>query len=221
MARTVVPITEWKQVKAALTTALTGSNNDLVFTAVNSGPEGNAISVEYVDTGALSVEVSGQKITVNIDDGVTLAQAVSAAVAAHATASQMVSVDNAASNDGSGAVIVLAETNLAGGSFGPDQPTQTAGDVANGNYVVNSNGNVVLEVENTDASSHTVTFKAPAPLVSSGKAADRSETLAAGDVKLFGPFSPSMNQNSSDNELWFVTDDATVKFRAYKFQAVS
>ncbi len=44
---------------ATLTTALTGANNDLTFTAVDSGPNGNSITVEYAITGASAVLDAG------------------------------------------------------------------------------------------------------------------------------------------------------------------
>jgi hypothetical protein len=55
-ANTVVPV------KAALSTALTGNNNDLDYTAVDGGAAGNKIKVAYVDPGVagatLSVDVA-------------------------------------------------------------------------------------------------------------------------------------------------------------------
>jgi hypothetical protein len=57
-------------VKAALTTSLTGANNDMVFTARRHGTYGNGITVAYVNPGApgasLSVESSNKAITVNL-----------------------------------------------------------------------------------------------------------------------------------------------------------
>lgn len=65
---------------ATLSTALTGANNDLDFTAVTAGADGNDITIRYVDPGtggaALSVGVVNTAITVNL--------ATSAAVAATA-----------------------------------------------------------------------------------------------------------------------------------------
>lgn len=56
---------------SALTTALTGTNNDLTFTAASNGIAGDDITIEYTKdrkpTGsALEVEVSGSAITVNL-----------------------------------------------------------------------------------------------------------------------------------------------------------
>jgi hypothetical protein len=47
MARTIVPVTDATPTKASLTTALTGTNNDLIFTAKSGGQWGNSIQVEY------------------------------------------------------------------------------------------------------------------------------------------------------------------------------
>ena len=212
-------------VRAALTTAQTGTHNDLVFTAVNAGPEGNSIQIEYLEPGgdnALSVTVEGQKIIVSLATtggaSTSTAADVMTAVQSHAVASKMVSVDNATSNDGTGIIsTALSATNLTGGTFGPAQPSQTAGDVTNGMVVTPNNGLVLLEVKNDDLSSQTVTFKAPAFLVQAGQAADRAEAVAAGATRLFGPFPISMNQDqTSSGELWFNVSDADLKFRAYK-----
>lgn len=200
------------------------TNNDLVFTARAAGPEGNNIQIQYEEgagTAPLSVEVIGQKILITLATtaGVSTSTAadVKQIVDAHGTASEMVSVDYAASNDGTGLITQdVAATNLTGGSFGPAQPSQTLGDVTNGNYISANRGDVLLEVQNADAAPQTVTFKAPAAKVASGEAADRPETIAAGAVRLFGPFPTSMNQDVANNELWFNVSDADLKFRAYK-----
>jgi hypothetical protein len=110
---------------ASLTTALTGTNNDLKFTAVTPGAAGNSITVTYVDpptnNATLSVDVDGTDITVNLatngSSAVTSTAAqVAAAIAASVEASRLVSVENAPSNDGSGVVTALAETALSGGA---------------------------------------------------------------------------------------------------------
>ena len=225
MARTAVPVTEWKMLAASVTMTESGAtNNDLVFTARAAGPEGNSIQIQYVEAGGtvpLSIEVVGQKIVVNLATtsgaSTSTANDVAAAVAAHPVASQMVTVDNAASNDGSGLITQsISATNLTGGGFGPAQPSQTVGDITNGMYISGNRGDVLLEVNNTDAAPQTVTFKAPAAKVASGEAADRAETIAAGAIKLWGPFPTSMNQDTTNNELWFTVSDVDVKFRAYR-----
>ena len=70
MARTNVPVTDLSPAEATLTTALAGSNNDLLFTATHGGTWGNAIQVAYIDPGGtsadLGVVVSGFLITVNL-----------------------------------------------------------------------------------------------------------------------------------------------------------
>lgn len=109
---------------AALTTALTGTNNDLTYTAKTVGVEGNDITVTYVVAGAstpLSVSVSGNAITVNVaTDAGGLATSTAAqvrdAVNASAPASALVTAANAAGNDGTGVVTALAATSLTGGT---------------------------------------------------------------------------------------------------------
>lgn len=111
-------------VAATLTTALTGTNNDLVFTAKARGTGGNAVSVTYTDPGGatatLSVSVTGSDITVNLGRAAsainTTATALAAAVTGDANASALVTVQNAGSDNGSGLVTAMTKTNLSGGS---------------------------------------------------------------------------------------------------------
>lgn len=111
---------------ATLTTALTGTNNDLTYTAVTPGTGGNSVTVTYVVAGnstPLTVSVTGNDITVNVatDAGgvaTSTADDVSAAVAGSGAASALVTVADAAGNDGTGVVTALTKTNLAGGASG-------------------------------------------------------------------------------------------------------
>lgn len=114
-------------VAAALTTALTGTNNDLVFTAKVKGAAGNSITVAYVDPGAndaaLSVQVTGTEIVVSLaTDGsgviTSTAAQVEAAIEASTAAAALVTVANAAANDGTGVVTAMAEDALEGGVDG-------------------------------------------------------------------------------------------------------
>lgn len=109
---------------AALTTALTGTNNDLTYTAKTVGASGNAITLTYVVAGVstpLSVSVSGNAITVNVaTDATSVATSTAAqvrdAVNASGPASALVTAANATGNDGTGVVTALAATPLAGGT---------------------------------------------------------------------------------------------------------
>lgn len=108
---------------ASLTTALAGTNNDLVYTAKTKGTTGNSIRVRYVVSGVstpLSVSVASNDITVNVaTDGASAptstAAQVSAAVTAHGAASALVTVADATGNNGTGVVAALAFTSLTGG----------------------------------------------------------------------------------------------------------
>jgi len=109
---------------ATLETALTGSNNDITYTAVTPGDAGNAISVVYTDPAAanqaLSVTARNNLITVNLATNgasaiTSTATLVLAAVQAHARAAQLVSAALSGAS-GAGVVTAMAETNLAGGS---------------------------------------------------------------------------------------------------------
>ncbi len=110
---------------ASLSTNLTGTNNDLVYTAKSRGVGGNSITVQYVDpaaaSAALSVSVTGSAITVNLaTDGSSVitstADDVAAAVAASTPANALVSVADKTGNDGTGVVTALAVTPLTTGT---------------------------------------------------------------------------------------------------------
>ena len=111
---------------AALTTALAGANNDIVYTAKTKGEYGNDITVRYVVSGnntPLTVSVTGTAITVNsATDGsaaaTSTADQVKAAIEASGDAAALVTVADAAANDGSGTIVALAATALTGGARG-------------------------------------------------------------------------------------------------------
>jgi len=112
-------------VAATLTTALTGANNDMVFTAKVKGVVGNAITVSYVDPGeetaAESVAVTGSDIVVtlrSVSSVLSTAAQVKTAIEASAAAAALVTVANYSTDTGAGAVIALAETALEGGVDG-------------------------------------------------------------------------------------------------------
>lgn len=111
--------------QSSLTTALTGTNNDLKFTSVGRGVGQNLVTITYVDppgnNAALGVSVTGNAITVNLaTDGssavTSTAAQVAAAIAASTPAAALVTVANAAGNDGTGVVTALAPTALSGGT---------------------------------------------------------------------------------------------------------
>jgi hypothetical protein len=119
-------ISSVNRVAASLTTALTGTNNDLVFTSKFQGAQGNTTRVRYVVAGnntPLSISVTAQDITVNVatDAGglaTSTASQVLVAVNADASAKKLVTASLAAGNDGTGVVTALAYTNLTGGTEG-------------------------------------------------------------------------------------------------------
>ncbi len=117
--------------RAVLTTAISGINNDLTFTAVKGGTDGNAITVRYivaVDSGGtaiasqpLFVEVAGNEIIVYLATDAagavtSTASQVLSAIQASAPASYLVTVALAPSNTGAGVVASLASTALTGGT---------------------------------------------------------------------------------------------------------
>jgi len=111
--------------KAELTTAMTGTNNDLLIRALRGGVAGNSITITLVDPSTsstpISVAVVGTAITVTLAvDGssaiTSTAAQVRDAINANGQARSLVDVLLPASNDGTGIVIALASTPLAGGS---------------------------------------------------------------------------------------------------------
>lgn len=122
-------------VHATLTTALTGANNDLTYTAVGPGTAGNAITIAYVNAGAtkpLVVTVTGNAISVQLATNgssviTSTGSTVLAAILASTAASALVGAALAISNTGAGLVTVLAATNLTGGSGTNFITTQNGG----------------------------------------------------------------------------------------------
>lgn len=91
--------------------------DDITYTAVNGGSQGNAITIEYVDTvlaGAETAVVTGNAILVNLEDGVSTATQVSAAIGASAAALLLVS--RVITGTASDPQVITAATNLLGGS---------------------------------------------------------------------------------------------------------
>jgi len=112
-------------VKAVLTTALVGTNNDLSFLAQTAGVAGNGITVELSDPAgndqplAVSVLVSAIEVSLATDgvgDITSTAQQVRNALNADDDASALIATSYAPGNSGAGVVTVLAPTNLAGGA---------------------------------------------------------------------------------------------------------
>lgn len=99
-----------------------GSNKDLLFRARIPGPRGNQISVAYVDGGAgyvvPVVTCAGSAITVTMQIATTTANAVLAALRAHAVAKTLVDVclsltAATGTNNGTGAPAAFAHTHLS------------------------------------------------------------------------------------------------------------
>lgn len=116
--------TSWGYPEAAsFTTNLTGTNNDLTYTAKAKAASGNAITITYVVAGAstpLTVSVTGNAITVNVaTNGSSVATStaaqVAAAVAGSTPAAALVTATNATGNDGTGVVTAMSAQTLTGG----------------------------------------------------------------------------------------------------------
>lgn len=122
-------VTPVNAVAAALSTNLTGDNNDLVFTAKTKGAAGNSLKIVYVDPGAEtaseSVHVDGNHIIVtlrSVSSVLSTAAEVVAAIEADAEADALVAVTDKAANDGTGVVTAMAAASLAGGVNGTVAP---------------------------------------------------------------------------------------------------
>lgn len=116
---------------AIAATLLTGSvvlNTGLTITADAAGTTGNAISVQFVDPGAvsqaLSVAVSGNAITVNLATDVSgvitsTAADVLAAINGDGEAGALVTATHTTGSDGTGAVSAFAAKKATGGKAEP------------------------------------------------------------------------------------------------------
>jgi hypothetical protein len=225
VARVEIPVTDVAPPKASLTTALTGTHNDLVYTARTGGPWGNSIQVEYLVAGAntpLTIVVSGFLITVNVatDGGsaaASTAAEIAAAVAANSDSALLVTIANAAANDGSGVVTALSATALSGGALGITPPSATNGDSTNDNFFTGNDGQIELEVVSSDASPQTVTVHYSPNLNQGVVTAPHVEAVAAGATKRMGPFSMGLfNQNQARDVYVDPSVSTTLKFRAYR-----
>jgi len=230
VARTIVPVTDLTPTKATLTTALAGTNNDLVFTATRGGTWGNSIQVAYVDPGGttatLGVVVSGFLITVNLGRAAsainTTSALLKAAIEASLDAQALVTVAHSGADDGTGLVIALAATNLSGGKWSTTLPAVTNGDASNGHYFTGNDGRVMLRAVSTDAGSQTVTISR-SPIQHAGTPpSNEVVTIAAGATLELGPFAEAeFNQNgrtsTSGGDVYFVGSVSnTVDFLAYR-----
>jgi len=101
-----------------------GANAAQIFTAKEAGEEGNNIRIQISDdvanpgTPYITYDVGGgyRDININIDSGVTTADAITAVV--NADPNLPVTVADKGGNDGSGVVVAQAEAALAGGAGG-------------------------------------------------------------------------------------------------------
>lgn len=225
MARTIVPVTDLAPAKATLTTALTGTNNDLVFTAKRGGTWGNSIQVAYIDPGGvsatLSVVVSGFLVTVNLGRAAsainTTAAALTLAIQSSSDAAALVDVANASANDGTGIVTALTATNLSGGEWAKTLPAVTNGDATNDHYFTGNDGKVILQVVSSDAGAQTVTVKRSPFLQGGVPASDEVVSVAAGATRELGPFATSeFNQNRAGDVYFDPSVSNTLDFRAYR-----
>lgn len=232
MPRVVVPVTEFTPPKATLTTALTGTNNDLVFTAIKRGQWGNAVSVTYVDPGGasatLSVVVEGFKITVNLGRASsainTTAAALMTAVQANADAAQLVSIANASGNDGTGLVTALAETFLAGGSLQTTPPSQVNSDATNNHYFTGNDSKTVLEVFNNNVAAKwvRVRFGRGVGMAYLSATPYHQESIPAAATRYLGPFEAGTFDQNNARDVYFDAELATdLKFRVYRMGAAS
>lgn len=138
---------------ATVTTSLTGTNNDLTFTAVYTGQQGNNITITYIVAGIntpLSVVVSGTNIVVYVaTDGsgnpISTAAEIAAAIAANPAASALISVSNAPGNDGTGIVTAMPTTSLGGG-MGVVQPINNGGPSTFNPFMANGTAYIISAI---------------------------------------------------------------------------
>lgn len=225
MARVLVPLTDLTPPKASLTTALTGTNNDLTFTAKKGGPGGNSIRIEYVVAGnntPLTVVVSGYDITVNVATSgagaaTSTAAQIMTALQSNSDVQRLIDVANAASNDGTGVVTALSLTALSGGRLSTAQPALTNGDATNGHYITGADEYTVVEVVSSDASDRTVTVEFSPHYGALVDVPGSAETIPAGATRTLGPFEAAAFHQNASRDVYFTPSVAnTLDFRAYR-----
>jgi len=110
-------------VRAALTTSMTGVNNDITLTSRRYGDIGDDITITLVDPGAtasLAISVSGTAISVTLAYSgaiTTTATQLVAALAANALAADLVTAAVKTGDTGAGIVTALTSTPLTGGGL--------------------------------------------------------------------------------------------------------
>jgi phage tail sheath protein FI len=131
-----------QEVKARLLTGVVANNNALTVTSKLDGALGNTSSLRLVNPGtnsaALSVQVSGRDVTVNLatnGSGVitTTATQLKTAIDGNAAASALFTVANTGASTGAGVVTALRRATLAGGlddAFPLNTPVLVPGDAA-------------------------------------------------------------------------------------------
>lgn len=131
-----------QEVKASMLSGSVGSNTALAWAAKLDGALGNQISIKLVDPKAasatLAVSVSNRDITVNLATDATkiittTATQLVAAITAHAGATALVTVANAAPSTGAGVLAAQRLTYLSGGvdeAFPLNKPVLVAGNMS-------------------------------------------------------------------------------------------
>lgn len=102
---------------ASLTTDMTGSNNDIVFTHTPGGTSGNdiTITISAPGAGALAVTVAGTDITIGPNTSSTAKQVVEAVNRSGMVQDLGVHADLKAGETGAGTLAAMSQTSLAGG----------------------------------------------------------------------------------------------------------
>lgn len=107
----------------------------------------------------------------------------------------------------------LTITDVARSTSGVAQPTQDTMDVANGNQLAYNDGRVIVEVNNSGASTYTFTVQTPG-VVDGLAITDLVLSVAAGATRLLGPFPPNV-YNQSDGTVAIDPQNVALKCRAY------
>jgi hypothetical protein len=223
MARVAVPVTELKGVRASYTTAMAGSNNDLVFTARRAGPGGNSIQIVFVDPGAdaeLAVDVDGFVITVNLgySSGAidSTAAAVRNALEGTTDAKKLIDTTFSGADTGAGLVTAFSIQSLAGGAFELTPPAETNGDATNGHLITGNAGLDHIEVRNNGVSSRTLTLYYAASALVGVTIANVSITVPAGETRRVCDLAPNLFNQNDEGDVYFDVSHADLKLRAYR-----
>ncbi|KKM14680.1 hypothetical protein LCGC14_1703700 [marine sediment metagenome] len=202
----------YNRANASLTTSQAGDDDDLVYTAIQPGTAGNAITVQYSTSEGVSADsesstVTGVAIVVQIH-ATSTADQVKTAINASSDTTALVTVADKAENDGTGVVGTMGATNLTGGTAAGNALVGSRIDFSIPNYPC-----MVPSITNYTIGGDAKTFF-PKPWIGSipfGIPGTINCIAAGGGVTLvFTPISTYKLNSGSDGRAWPLLVSETV-----------